>query len=46
MKKMHTCECNNSNGKYDSGVLENTTKRQPKKSCEGLSAGDTNCKLK
>lgn len=44
-KKERTCECTNSNGTYDAGTVEKT-KRQAKKYCEGLSFGETTCKLK
>ncbi len=43
--KERTCECTNSNSTYDAGTVDQT-KSQAKKYCEGLSAGDTKCKLK
>lgn len=43
--KDRTCECKNSNSKYDAGEIE-ATKGQAKKYCKGLSGGDTECYLK
>jgi hypothetical protein len=44
-RKERSCECTNSNGTYDAGTVDQT-KSQAKKYCEGLSVGDTKCKLK
>jgi hypothetical protein len=44
-KKDWTCECENSNGKYNAGEVT-ATKTKAKKHCESLSNADTKCGLK
>lgn len=44
-KKTRTCECTNSQGTYIAGEVDKT-KRQAKKYCKELSAGETTCSLK